>query len=745
MPQVGPSSLLAQLGGASTNQKLALMAALAGAAGGVMYYVQKLKARRHRRAAQRVVVVDGTGTSEQGVAQGPGGQRGGRGGQRSVAVNRQFFARLWTLIRVVVPSPICRETGEMALLTVLLWVRTVLTLKIADLTGRNAEALVSRNSQKFVRGVITLAILAVPASIVNSGIKYISTLLQLNMRQRLSRHLHDLYLNGMTFYRASNMGSLKIDNMDQRITQDTEKFSSALASLYGTIFKPVLDILLLTSRLAKVVGLRGPLIMYFYYFISSILLRAIMPPFAKLTAEQQKLEGDFRYGHSRVINYAEEIAFFGGNKREKDYMNSAFDRLYAHSKSIFTKQATLGVFDSWLVKYGATMIGYAVVAVPVFGSLGAKAYGANAGTTDESKSNITRDYVRNSHILINLARAIGQVILLYKNFTQLAGYTSRVAELREVLIRCVKAQKKENAMGANSSSPSAVSSSAASSSSSATSSSSSNAVAFEDDVANLRLDEGATTTATSKYEIADHIEFKGVRIVSPDQVVLLTDLTFSVVPGMNLLIVGPNGSGKSSLFRVLSGLWPLEVGHVIRPKPNDMFYIPQRPYLTAGTLRQQLLYPHSEEQMAARGITDDHLAQLMEQVELKYLLTRDGWEKEQDWAETLSMGEQQRIAMARLFYHAPKYAILDECTSQLSVDIEAFLYARCNELNITLITVAHRKSLWKYHSHILIFDGLGKWSFRELESQEMVEDDNQGFNKPTPPPAAATTTSSSAQ
>jgi len=600
----------------------------------------------------------------------------------------------------------------MAVLTALLWVRTVLTLRIADLTGRNAEALVSRNSQKFVRGVITLAVLAVPASIVNSGIKYISTLLQLNMRQRLSRHLHDLYLNGMTFYRASNMGSLKIDNMDQRITQDTEKFASALASLYGNIFKPVLDIVLLTSRLAKVVGLRGPLIMYFYYFLSSILLRAIMPPFAKLTAEQQKLEGDFRYAHSRVINYAEEIAFFAGNKREKSYLNAAFDRLYVHSKSIFTKQATLGVFDSWLVKYGATMIGYAVVAVPVFGALGAQTYGANAGSSDDSKSSITRDYVRNSHILINLARAIGQVILLYKNFTQLAGYTARVAELREVLIRCIKAQRSENAVQASSSS---------------LSSSSLTKIASMEE---LKLDEGISVTATSKYEIADHIEFKGVNIVSPDRVVLLTDLTFQVVPGMNLLIVGPNGSGKSSLFRVLSGLWPLETGHVIRPKPNDMFYIPQRPYLTAGTLRQQILYPHSEQQMAERGITDEHLAALMDQVELRYLLTREGWEKEQDWGETLSMGEQQRVAMARLFYHAPKYAILDECTSQLSLDIEAFLYARCNELNITLITVAHRKSLWKYHSHILIFDGLGKWSFRELESQEMVEDDNQGFNKP---------------
>lgn len=663
-----------------------------------MYYVRSLRKKRGSRNGP----VD---TKE--VAS---GAPGGSSRTKSVAVNRQFFERLWTLARVVVPSPFCREVYQMAILTALLWVRTVLTLRIADLTGSNAEALVSRNSSKFVRGVVTLAVLAVPASIVNSGIKYVSTLLQLNMRQRLSRHLHDLYLNGMTFYRASNgMGSLKIDNIDQRITQDTEKFASALASLYGTIFKPVLDIILLTSRLAKVVGLRGPMIMYLYYFLSSIVLRAIMPPFAKLTAEQQKLEGDFRYAHSRLINYAEEIAFFAGSQREKSYLNSAFDRLYSHSKGIFTKQASLGVFDSWLVKYGATMIGYAVVAVPVFGSVGVRAYGANAGATDESRSSITRDYVRNSHILINLARAIGQVILLYKNFTQLAGYTARVAELREVLIRCIRAQRQENASGTQRQT--------------VTTTTNADGVVIE------KLEEGAHSDSSSKYEIADHIEFKGVKIVSPDQVTLLTDLTFQVVPGMNLLIVGPNGSGKSSLFRVLSGLWPLQVGHVIRPAPNDMFYIPQRPYLTAGTLRQQLLYPHSEEQMAARGITDAKLAELMDQVELKYLLTREGWDKEQDWGETLSMGEQQRIAMARLFYHAPKYAILDECTSQLSLDIESFLYNHCNELNITLITVAHRKSLWKYHSHILIFDGLGKWTFRELEPQEMVEDDNQGFNK----------------
>jgi len=404
----------------------------------------------------------------------------------------------------------------------------------------------------------------------------------------------------------------------------------------------------------------------------------IMPPFARLTAEQQKLEGDFRFTHSRLINYAEEVAFYGGGQREKNFMNNVFDKLYRHSAGIFTKQATLGVFDSWLVKYGATMIGYAVVAIPVFGSMGSKMYGA---IDSDQRSAITRDYVRNSHILINLARAIGQLILLYKNVTQLAGYTARVAELREVLEQYCKEEGKG-------------------------------------------IGEG-------KYvEASDHIAFEGVSIVSPDEIVLLDNLNFEVKPGTNTLIVGPNGCGKSSLFRILSGLWPLRKGTVTRPKPTDMFYIPQRPYLTAGTLRQQVIYPHSEDQMRQKNVDDTVLLKLMEQVDMRYLVDREGWNKELDWNETLSQGEQQRIAMARLFYHSPKYAILDECTSNLSLEIEAFLYQRCNELGITLITIAHRKSLWKYHQMILLMSGLGTYVHRPLKPEEVAEDDNQGFNTP---------------
>lgn len=115
------------------------------------------------------------------------------------------------------------------------------------------------------------------------------------------------------------------------------------------------------------------------------------------------------------------------------------------------------------------------------------------------------------------------------------------------------------------------------------------------------------------------------------------------------------------------------------------------------------IYLNFREEMQRRGKSDADLAMHLERVQLSYLLQRDeGWDTVADWIDVLSGGEKQRIAMARLFYHRPQFAILDECTSAVSVDVEGSMYQYCRESGITLFTVSHRKSLWKHHDVSII-------------------------------------------
>jgi ATP-binding cassette, subfamily D (ALD), peroxisomal long-chain fatty acid import protein len=212
-------------------------------------------------------------------------------------------------------------------------------------------------------------------------------------------------------------------------------------------------------------------------------------------------------------------------------------------------------------------------------------------------------------------------------------------------------------------------------------------------------------------------------IISPNGDVLVKALSFSLKQGDHLLVVGPNGCGKSSLFRILGGLWPVYGGTVHKPPFSDIFYIPQRPYLSRGSLRHQIIYPDGIRTMRSKGVSDADLLAVLRILNLEHLveLYDEGWDAEAEWRDVLSGGLQQRVAMARLFYHRPRYAILDECTSSVTLDTEKVMYDNAKSLGITLMTVSHRRSLWKYHSRILQFDGQGHYVFTKLDADKRLK------------------------
>lgn len=415
-----------------------------------------------------------------------------------------------------------------------------------------------------------------------------------------------------------------------------------------------------------------------WYFISGVFIRFITPTFGKLVAIQQNLEGEYRSTHSDLLNHAEEIAFYKGADWEKKKINKSYEELHKHIEKVMKQKFVMGIFDSMITKYGAVIVGYTVLGIPVFGSE-REAYIRNVAS-DPSK--ITRDYVRNSSMLISLAKAIGRIVVSYKEVQNLAGYTSLVYELDEVLedLDVGKYQR---------------------------------AVVKSTDKRTIDMSQ------RGEYFPSQNIKFENVPIVSPNGDLLIDGINFEVSKNMNLFITGPNGCGKSSLFRIMGSLWPLFGGKVHRPKEESIFYIPQRPYLPTGTLRDQIIYPHTKAHMKKRRVTDKKLIELLDIVQLKGYADKNdgkGLDVFLNWNDTLSGGEKQRIAMARLFYHKPMFAILDECTSAVSLDIEAIMYNHSKELGITLITVSHRPTLWKYHDYLLRMDGEGDWSFESLEN-----------------------------
>lgn len=235
-------------------------------------------------------------------------------------------------------------------------------------------------------------------------------------------------------------------------------------------------------------------------------------------------------------------------------------------------------------------------------------------------------------------------------------------------------------------------------------------------------------TTTNHVHSIDHesgVKLDQLTVKTPGKgQMLVKELSLAEPEAKRLLITGPSGTGKTSILRTIAGLWNSGTGTVERPALSDMAFLPQRPYMVLGSLREQLSYPRYE-----YDIDDEKLHDVLKLVNLAELPERvGGIDVEMHWPDVLSLGEQQRLSFARLLLSKAKYAVLDEATSALDLANEERLYKLLVERGLNFVSVGHRPSLTQYHDTLIELKVDGSWTKNSAETLRVSQTEAISFH-----------------
>ncbi|OLY80458.1 ATP-binding cassette sub-family D member 3 [Smittium mucronatum] len=455
---------------------------------------------------------------------------------------------------------------------------------------------------------------------------------------------------------------------------DLTKFCSSLSLLLSSLVNPAIDLMAFGIQLNRNLGANGSSVIALFYTASFLILKKITPSFEKFIASGDQFEENLRLDYSNTISNSEEIAMLRGEKYEKRSFSQALYKLINFCQSIIKKRFKYVIAEDMIVKYIWSALGYLIGAYPYYKDV------YNLGVDLSSSAIRMRKFVSNRWLMVYIIDAAGRLVFAPKRLMELSGSTDRIFSFVQTCHTLRKDYYPDTSK----------------------SSASSSTTFKEFTLAGARR---------AVYQDFNGIKLTCVPIVLPNLnpyspgKVLIQPLIWTVNPGENWLVKGPVGVGKSSMLKIISGLWPTFTGILEKPSNDDIMYISSRSYMCMGSLRDQITYPHDQSLMIENGYTDDDLLEILKIVSLDYLLDREGGlDSVKNLTNSLTDEESQKICMARLFYHHPKFAILDECTSVISYAVEEKIYRHAKSINITLITISNRSYLALYHDFVLRFD-----------------------------------------
>lgn len=534
---------------------------------------------------------------------------------------------------------------------------------------------------------------------------YARETLSLRWRSWMTRYYMDRYLKDQTFYKIQSQSI--IDNPDQRIVDDLSSFTGTALSFSLALFNAAIDLISFSNILY---GIYPPLfVVLLIYSIGGTAISVFLGKgLVTLNFLQEKKEADFRYGLVRVRENAESIAFYGGEESEMQLLLQRFKSAFENLTQLLISSRNLEFFTNGY-RYVIQVLPAAVVAPMYFSGK------IEFGVINQSVSAF-------NHILGDFSLIVYQ----FQAISAFSAVINRLGEFDDILDRSNSKSLSDSLEDID--------------------------IMYRDFTSSSALESNGLTPQ-EKHETL--LEIDNLILKTPSDSTLITDLSLTIKANDNLLITGPSGSGKTSLLRVMAGLWRTGTGKIIYyvkggedaeksissdvntprdisedrgksfSRKSGIFFLPQKPYMVLGTLRQQLLYPTWGDDVVPTSDSDkqknvfpflsnsddmnselmkpktDELIKILEDVRLSYILPRFGLDSTHEWSSVLSLGEQQRLAFARLLLSKPQLALLDESTSALDEANEVYLYEKIAAVGITYISVGHRSTLCNFHDRIL--------------------------------------------
>ena len=560
---------------------------------------------------------------------------------------------------------------------------SLLRIGIMNKTSRIVQALdknaMTRNQTEFWHFWKQQLYMGIVACLHRQTYKYVENSLAVAWREKITHKIHRSYFRNKNYYTLAQKGAHggsgvgAIADPDERICEDAKDVATQLAHVFcegiyastaGTFF---------AFKLGQFYGMQYALAPYIYLWTMVVVTKTVAPMrVGKWISETKGLFASYTQAHTALTTNQEAIAALGGAEFEEQTLLTRFKAAIRKAKQFhkavvwptFTEQLAF----SWLLR---SFMASFIIAPHVLLQKN-KLDLTNLKAIAKLKGDIGYQFV----LFVQSMIAAGTTAKILKQLDRISGSAIRVKQL----------------------------------------------VSFID----------ATPSEEQHDDVlhGDRIEFSNVDIYTPsptddEGTLLVKDLSFTLKKGSSLLLTGHNGAGKSSIFRCLGGLWKSKSGSIMKPGSGDglherggVYYLPQKPYNVNGTLIEQLCYPEEVEIISSER--EEMFTRILREVDLEYLINRFGTNNVVNWDTVLSLGEMQRLAIARLLYHEPAFAILDECTSAVSGEMERRLYEKVlRDSKTAYITISHRPALKAYHNQMLTIGlGEGKYLLQNISKSD---------------------------